>query len=417
MSRRLALLCLALTLAAGSATAQAPYGRDAIPSRRSLSRINLDLQWTGVAPLGAAEKLIELSVDAGILFAQTNHASFHAFDAETGRLLWTAHLGQLTPHAEPASVNSFAVFVTNGNSLFALDRKSGGQMWVKELADIPSSATNADEERVMVGLESGKVINYDARTGVEKWNVQTNARINSRPLLATRVVAFGSEDKKLYLSKIERPQLLWRFATGAPIDAPLGFHGVRTLIVPSTDKNVYAIDLFTGESRWTIGTGAPVKQEPIVADDDVYVVNVAGFLSSIDVKSGEIRWTISTLGGRILSVSQTKIYLESHDDDLFVIDRATGKVVYDPATTFGRAGVKLREYSLAPTNRLDDRLYFGTTNGLLICLRETSQVAPRMIRDPKAKPFGYIPPEGYPDAPAAPPVATPPVEGADAAPK
>ena len=143
-------------------------------------------------------------------------------------------------------------------------------------------------------------------------------------------MAFGSEDKKLYLSKIERPQLLWRFATGGPIDAPLGFHGVRTLIVPSTDKNVYAVDLFTGESRWTIGTGAPVKQEPIVADDDVYVVNVAGFLSSIDAKTGEIRWTVSTLGGRLLSVSQTKVYLESHDDDLFVVDRATGKIDLRP---------------------------------------------------------------------------------------
>jgi len=418
MPRRLALICLALTLTAGSARAQVPFGRDAIPSRRALSRINLDMQWTCVAPLGGAEKLIEMSIDAGMLFAQTNFASFHAFDAETGRFLWTAHLGQKTTHAEPASVNSTSVYVTNGNSLFALDRRTGRQVWTRETTDIPSSATNADDDRVVVGLESGKLATFDAKTGAEKWNIQTNDRITSRPLLAGKVVAFGSEDRKLYQSKIDRPQLHWRFATGGPIDAPLGFHGVRTLIVPSTDKNVYAVDLFNGESKWTFGTGAAVKQEPIVAGDDVFIVNVDGFLSAVDVKTGDPRWTISTLGGRILSVSQAKIYLESHDADLFVIDRQSGKVVYDPATTFGRAGVNLRGYSLGPTNRLDDRLYFGTSGGLLLCLREVGQLAPRMIRDPNSKPFGYIPPEGYPDSNVPPPVAPPATgEGADAAPK
>ena len=135
-------------------------------------------------------------------------------------------------------------------------------------------------------------------------------------------------------------------------------------------------------------------------------------LTAIDVTTGLSRWTISTLGGRLLAVSATKVYLESHDDDLFVVDRQTGKIIYDPATTFQRAGINLRGFALGPTNRFDDRLYFGTTHGLVVCLREIGQVAPRPLRDPKAKPFGYIPPEGYPDTvrPRRAPVAPPPTE-------
>lgn len=414
MSRRLALACLALTLAVGTARAQVPFGRDAIPSRRSLSRINMDMQWSGVVPLGGAERVIELSIESRMLFAQTNQANFYAFDAETGRYLWGAHLGKITPHAEPASVNSTTVFVTNGNSLFALDRRTGGQVWRQDLTDIPSSATNADEGRVMVGLESGKLATFDAKTGAVKWNIQTNDKVASRPLLAGRLVAFGSDDRKLYVSSIDAPKLLWRFATGGPIDAPLGYHGVRTLLVPSTDKNLYAVDLFTGDLKWTFGTGSAVKQEPIVVDDDVYVVNVDGLLSAIDVNTGDLRWTVSTLGGRTLAVSGTKVYLESHDGDLFVVDRRSGKILIDPATTFGRAGVNLRNYTLGPTNRLDDRLYLGMTSGLILCLREIGQVTPRMIRDPKAKPFGYIPPEGYPDT-SVPPTPTPAADPAAAA--
>lgn len=96
----------------------------------------------------------------------------------------------------------------------------------------------------------------------------------------------------------------------------------------------------------------------------------------------------------------------------------TGKVVYDPTTTLKRCGINLRSYELGPTNRFDDRLYFGTTHGLIICLREIGQIAPRPIRDPKAKPFGYVPPEGYPEVePGTTPdpnaVVPPPVEGTD----
>ena len=413
MPRRIALVCLALTLLASSAQAQVGFGSGAIPSRRALARVNLDMQWNGVVPLDGAEKLVEMSVDAGMLFAQTNHANFYAFDAETGRYLWTAHLGRVTSKAEPASVNSFGVYVTNSNSIFALDRRTGRQMWVHRLPDIAASTTSADETLVTVGLESGQLMAYEAKSGAEKWHIQANGRISSRALVTSRVVAFGSEDMKLYVSKTESPKLLWRFAAGAPIVAPLGSYGVRTLLAASTDKNVYAVDLFSGEARWTFATGAPIKQEPIVVDNDIYVVNDEGYLSEIDAETGNSRWTISTLGGRLLSVSASRIYLESHDDDLFVVDRKSGKIIFDPLTTLQRSGINLRNYTLGPTNRLDDRLYFGTSTGLLLCLREINQLAPRMIRDPNMKPFGYIPPEGYPEtatpAPAT-PAATDPAE-------
>ena len=168
MPRRLTLACLALTLAIGTARAQVPYGDEAIPSRRALARVNLDLQWAGVVPLDGAEKLTEISIDAGMLFAQTNSANFYAYDAETGRPLWTAHLGRVTTQSQPASVNSTTVFVTNSNRIYALDRRTGRQVWTHELTDIPSSATAADEDHVMVGTESGKLEAFDAKTGNDR---------------------------------------------------------------------------------------------------------------------------------------------------------------------------------------------------------------------------------------------------------
>ena len=71
-------------------------------------------------------------------------------------------------------------------------------------------------------------------------------------------------------------------------------------------------------------------------------------------------------------------------------------------------------------NRFDDRMYFATDSGMVVCLREIGATQPDLLRDPKALPFGYIPPEGIKKTP--PPVpegdtpAAPGAEPKDAAP-
>jgi outer membrane protein assembly factor BamB len=319
------------------------------------------------------------------------------------------------------------VFVTNFDRLFALHRATGRPIWNKEIYAIPSSATACDEERVMVGLSTGRLEAYYAldskatqsntapgetakspptpgslfpqhRMGQIAWNWQANAKITARPLPAGKVVAFASQDGKVYVALSEIQTLLYRFTTGGPISASLGAHGVRTLLAPSEDHNLYAIDLFTANLKWTYATGAPVAQEPLVVGDDVYVINSAGSLSLVDANTGTPRWTISTNGGTLLSVGSKRIYLESSDGDLFVVDRASGQTLADPRATHQRIGLNLRDFTLGLTNHLNDRLYIATPAGLVICLRETGQVKPLLLRDPKLPPFGFIPDEGYPDA-------------------
>ena len=78
----------------------------------------------------------------------------------------------------------------------------------------------------------------------------------------------------------------------------------------------------------------------------------------------------------------------------FIIDRKTGRVLVDPGETLLRAGLDLREFELNIINRFNDRLYFATPSGLIVCIRESGQVNPRPLVDPTAKRFGYAPPEG-----------------------
>ncbi len=396
-----AIVPVTVTVTAPAARGQIPISRDLLPKRSALARVGLEQHWMTMVPLYGTERLLRISLAEDLLFAQTNMANFYVYEAESGRLLWSTKLGDQAATARGASVNSRLIFVTQAGQLFALDRQTGRLVWSHKLGVLPSSPTACDEQRVMVGLSNGKLAAFELYNPKDKtkalydrphpmWNWQTGGGpLTSRPLPAQRFVVFGGRDGKLYVAMSDLPVeglpvMLYRIGTGGSIEAPLGKYGTRTVLVPSSDRNVYAVDLFGASIKWTCPTGAPVLQEPLVANDDVYVVNVAGVLTELDAKTGERRWTTSTQGGRLLSVSANRVYLESHDDDLFIVDRGTGQILADPRMTYERAGLNLREYTAGVTNNQNDRIYVATPSGVLVSLREIGQLEPRPLREANA---------------------------------
>jgi len=438
MFRRLVpVWVIACTIGAGaSAKAQMPFPVDLLPTRTSLERLGLERQWFSVVPLTETERVLKISLAAGLLFAQTNNAMLLAYDAESGRLLWSMQLGERTGFARGVAANLSAVFVTNANLFYCLDKRTGRLIWQTNLKTIPTSPPAADEDRAMIGMTSGMIRGFHLKVkdaqgnnvkdaegkesiqtkAVPAWQWHTGGPVHTRPLAAGPLAAFGSSDGRVYVIVAEEHAPLYRFRTGGPIGEGLGGYGERTLLIPSADNNLYAVDLFNASGSWTFPSGAPIDQEPLVAEEDIFVINTAGALSVLRPTDGVPRWTTSTHGGRLVSVSGTKVYLRSYDLDLFVVDRQTGRILVDPGESHLRAGLNLREYSLVVVNRLNDRMYFATPSGMVVCLREAGLPQPRPVRDANARPFGFIPPEGLRSlTPPVAPIATPEAGGEPAA--
>ncbi len=431
MFRRLLPVWVFLSIiAAPSARAQMPFPNTLVPGRASLERLGLERQWFIVVPLMETERLLRINRAETLIFAQTSYAKLHTFDAESGRRLWTAELGERTGFARGVGANKWAVFVTNANMLYALDRGTGRALWKTNLGTIPTSTPACDDSHVYVGMTNGLLIGFSLKKADAKgnetlrdvpyplWNWHAGSAITTRPQPAENVLAFGGGDRKAYVVMAAEPTIVFRVATGGPIGQGFGAFPPRTLLIPSGDNTLYACDVVTSEMLWTFPSGAPIVQEPLVADQDVYVINSAGSLSNLDPTSGTPRWTIPTQGGRLAAISEKKIYLRSYNLDLFVVDRATGRMVVDPAESHLRAGLDLRDYELDITNRFNDRIYFATRSGLILALRETGQVTPRHLQDPKLPPFGYVPTEGLRPTPPPAPTPTEPAPadaGADAA--
>ncbi len=427
MLRRLLPLWVFLSIiACPSARAQMPFPTNLLPSRTALERLGLERQFFVVVPLVETERLLRISRTENLLFAQTSYAKLHTFDAETGRRLWSAQLGERSGFARGVASNSWAVFVTNSNMLYALDRGSGRTLWKTNLGTIPTSTPSCDESHVYVGMTDGILLGFQLKRTDSKgnefirdvpyplWSWHAGTAITTRPLPTEKVLAFGGGDGKAYVVMVNEPTVVFRVSTGGPIGEGLGAFGARTLLIPSADFVLYAFDIITSDHLWSFPSGAPIVQEPLVADQDIYAINNAGYLSLLDPTNGTPRWTIATQGGRLAAVSEKKVYLRSYNLDLFVVDRGTGRMVIDPSETHLRAGLNLREFDLSDVNRFNDRMCFATSSGLILALRETGQVVPRLLRDPKQPPFGYVPPEGIKLFPPPAPAVEPGTEAAPA---
>ena len=147
----------------GRRAPRCPSRVDLVPTRTALERLGLERQWFGVIPLVETERLMKITLAGDLLFAQTDYAIVHAFDAESGRLLWSAQLGERTGFARGVTANSFAVY--RDQRQLSCTRSTGRP------ADRSGSTTWARSRRarrpatricVMVGMTSGKVIDVSA---------------------------------------------------------------------------------------------------------------------------------------------------------------------------------------------------------------------------------------------------------------
>ncbi len=415
MSRRvlMALVLVLVAIATGGSTAwaQRPFPTDLLPTQTAVSRLGLERQWYSVVPLaGVDDRVLDFTVDQGVLVVHTSGGHIHTFDSETGRYFWGSSIGHKTARAYPASVNSSQIFVTSLNELIGFDRATGRKLFDVDLEDLPSTGTGCDEELAMVGLRSGKLVAFTARDhttdgtprgqspGSFAFAWQSKGMLTARPLVSEKVIAFGSADHRVYVALKAKTggttKLLYRYLTAGPISANLAAYGNRTLVIPSGDNNVYGVDLLTATTRWVVATGAPVDQEPLVFRQDVFVINAEGHVLNVDALTGELKWSTPTGCKILLAVTPSRLYLETATNELMILDRANGKIVASPRDTLERAGLNLRPFVLSFPNYYDDRLYFSTPSGLIICLREIGRTKPTTLRDPARAPFGTIPKEG-----------------------
>lgn len=327
---------IVLTVLTVSTSAQTPVANSRSSSEGLMQGVNLQrtnaYQTKGVSQINGllwkSDKLFKINYAAALT---------ESFD---GTSLNSADIG----FSEPVVTQNLIYFQLcvslHQNFVVALDRSTGGGIWLFKLRDAISAPAIADGSLYVVATD-GSLYSLDANTGTEKWKYNSKDQkwnVYSAPAVADGIVYFTSLAGSLYALNTATREVKWVFKSKGMLTSPA--FGTDHVYVANEKGIVYAVDIQTGQEKWNFkAKGRPGN--PIVANDQIHFRTEEGNLYSIDAKTGQQRWMVQ-VGGKVrpvfpvvsvtigtnLALYDGTIFFagsEKNSDNLFAIDGQNGQ--------------------------------------------------------------------------------------------
>lgn len=363
-----------------------------VPTKSELARHGLERQWWSQASFDPGRDALKtLSVDEDAVYVVSNRGFVTAFDAETGGRMWSVRLGgDNVPVLEPVS-NDTQVLAAVGMSLVALDKTNGNVQWRLSLRGQPSAPPAVDNSNVYVGTLSGAVYAYDLRTirrlfndgklpdysfNALVWTYKAPSELSSAPISTGRSVNFASRVGQFISVAASDRKIDYIFETDGEIIAPIT-RSDKLAIVPSTDRNVYGIDSRNGQLEWTFASGLPVTQAPSLIGDRAYLSPGSLGLFQLEIENGTRQWT-QPRARMFLSATPTTVFAADSLGNVLNMSAETGEV---------RSLLPLRTFDYQVSNSRTDRIFLGTSQGLIVSMREQGREFPIYHRYPDRRPL------------------------------
>ncbi len=277
-------------------------------------RIGVIRLWSHEVGSGAGGQRYGLlpAVDAGggVVFAASRGGRVAAWQARTGRLLWSIRIGQAITAGPGVGEGRLAV-VTRRGWLVVLSAKNGRTLWRSHLLSFALAPPVIAFGRVVVLTGDSRVWNFSARRGTLLWKIHER-----------------------------EPHLLLR-GNAPPI---VTRHGVYAGF---SDGHVVAIVTATGHERWHTALAYAPGHNQVQRMVDVawrmglnhhqlFAVNDHGRLVCLSSQTGKRVWSrhVSSLAG--LSVGQENVYVTGQRGVIRVFDRTTGLPIWTNPDFLGR---------------------------------------------------------------------------------
>jgi outer membrane protein assembly factor BamB len=312
----------------------------------------------------------------GTLYIGNNNGSLYALDAQTGQILWKAHVpnplmsapliyndlvivGEGDPTSRTSSPSEPVMVGQGPSALIAFDRATGGMRWQTLLAG-SAMPTPAIIDGVLVHHDgAGWISGLDPATGQKKYARSLGSMASMTAMLPVGngdFVTMGVGSNAAWRLHADDGTLVWRspFSKGASGigDCPPVTDGARvfcdyvspvfpdtsTVIGNLTVQRVYALDVNSGAPVWDVALESgslPIRNEaaiPLLADGRLYLGSaLAPWMHALDAASGMLVWESPTRGavkGGVVDVDGV-VYFGDLGGYLWALDAKTGKVVGD----------------------------------------------------------------------------------------
>jgi outer membrane protein assembly factor BamB len=272
-------------------------------------------------------------VIGGHVYVASDSGYLYKLDRDTGKETWRARIDQgseprLPTNQEKTRWDRYASSVaadgkrlyiaSRDKHLYALDTKTGRELWRLPAGDIMTATPALHGDLVIYAAFDGKVQAVSARDGKARWAYDAKLGVAGDVVVSGDRVLVGSRSYDLIALDAATGRELWKhYYWFSWIESPPVVRDGVVYTGSSDATNVYAIDLDDGSLRWKTAVPGYSWQRPAVNDALVVTGTAgagafpgprAGSLIALDRATGEIRW----------------IYLDAPTEDTVKAQKAWG---------------------------------------------------------------------------------------------
>lgn len=248
----------------------------------------------------------------GKLYAASTTGVVEAYDAATGKTLWSKRLGSrrgFLIHRGPNSVRWAGGPTVDGDLLVvgslegvvqAFGAADGGERWSAQVSSEIIAPPAVGGGLVYVRTNDGRVTALDRGDGSRKWVYDRSTvpllslRGNSAPVFVDGVLYAGEDNGKVIALRANDGALLWEQV------------------------------LSPGEGRTEIDRLQDVDGQIAVADNIVYATGYKGQTAALIAQTGRPVWTHELAGYGGVALSASQIYLADADANVYALDLRNG---------------------------------------------------------------------------------------------
>jgi len=172
-------------------------------------------------------------------------------------------------------------------------------------------------------LDEGRLVAYDLTDGSEMWTARFD--IHSEPAASEDLVFFADEGALTALHENDGSNA-WRVPFAEPLAVPLVFDN-GWLIAATTSGTVFAFRASDGVKVWHSDVGSVARARPALAADRVYIPAIDQRVIALQIESGKPVWE-RRLGGLLndMLALDDRLYIGSDDNYLYCLKARDGVV-------------------------------------------------------------------------------------------
>jgi outer membrane protein assembly factor BamB len=270
--------------------------------------------------------------------------------------------------AAPVVAGGLVVVASLSGRITALS-VDGRQRWSTDLGERIYSSPLVLGERLFVGIDRGKFVSLDARTGAVRFRVEVDGDADTAPVpLPGGDLAFAA-GRTLHVIRPDGT-VRWRHKVRRKVFSSPAV-GADFLVFGDQGGTVTSLGL-DGALRWAVAVGDDADAAPAIGDDgQIFVGTDAGEVLALSADNGAIRWRTS-VGGHVrgpLAVARDGAVLAS------TYGPAPAVVCLDPERgavrwRFGVRGTGAKEFGIhgSPVEDPTGALLFGAQDNVLYAL-------------------------------------------------